>query len=197
MIKQKAKIFHQKQLCLWFVTTISSHHLPGVRPFQWSSDAVVTLLQHVLCMQLFPLLTCQQVTQNQNTIRPTTTNVYLKFHCQIPFINNSLNCAYRQYFNRPSITRVFHMVKKQDKGRPTCHESTEQEQRHSPAKRPGTHCTGDLMGPRATLERCGKSCSHQGSNPELSSPQELTILNMLTQNVFPHRPNNTDTKPYL
>jgi len=64
-------------------------------------------------------------------------------------------------------------------------------------KRPGTHCTGDLMGPRATLDRCGKSCSHQGSNPELSSPQELTILTMLTQSIFPHRPNNTDTKPYL
>ena len=26
-----------------------------------------------------------------------------------------------------------------------------------PRERPGTHCTGDLVGPRAGLERCGKS----------------------------------------
>ena len=38
------------------------------------------------------------------------------------------------------------------------------DQRHAPAalclrERPGTHCTGGWVGPRAGLDRCGKSCS--------------------------------------
>ena len=37
-------------------------------------------------------------------------------------------------------------------------------QRHAPAallrERPSTHCTGGWVGPRAGLERCGKSCPH-------------------------------------
>ena len=48
-------------------------------------------------------------------------------------------------------------------------------QRHAPAalppgKRPGTHCIGDSVGPRAGLDRCGKSRSHRDSIPGPSSP---------------------------
>ena len=48
-------------------------------------------------------------------------------------------------------------------------------QRHAPAalcpqERPGTHCTGGWMGPRAGLDRCRKSDPHQDSIPGLSSP---------------------------
>jgi hypothetical protein len=40
-------------------------------------------------------------------------------------------------------------------------------QRHAPAavyfrERPGTHCTGGCVGPRAGLERCGKSRPQSG-----------------------------------
>jgi len=37
-------------------------------------------------------------------------------------------------------------------------------------KRPGTHCTGGWVGPRAGLDRCGKSRPHQVSIPGPSSP---------------------------
>ena len=48
-------------------------------------------------------------------------------------------------------------------------------QRHAsaalpPGERPGTHCIGGLMGPRAGLDRCGKSRPHQDSIPGPSSP---------------------------
>ena len=48
-------------------------------------------------------------------------------------------------------------------------------QRHAPAalyprERPGSHCTGDWVGPRAGLDRCGKSRPHRDSIPGLSSP---------------------------
>jgi hypothetical protein len=48
-------------------------------------------------------------------------------------------------------------------------------QRHVPAalypwERPGTHCTGGWVGPRAGLHRCGKSRPHQDSIPGPSSP---------------------------
>jgi len=48
-------------------------------------------------------------------------------------------------------------------------------QRHAPIvldprERPGTHCTGGLVGPRAGLDGCGKSRSHRDSIPEPSSP---------------------------
>jgi hypothetical protein len=44
-------------------------------------------------------------------------------------------------------------------------------QRHAPAslrrgKRPGTHCIGGLMGPRAGMGRCGKSCLPLGFDPQ-------------------------------
>ena len=48
-------------------------------------------------------------------------------------------------------------------------------QRHAPAtlppgKRPSTHRTAGWMGPRANLDRCGKSRPHQDSTPGPSSP---------------------------
>jgi hypothetical protein len=48
-------------------------------------------------------------------------------------------------------------------------------QRHTPAaryprERPGTHCTGGWVGPRAGLDRCGKSRPHRDSIPIPTSP---------------------------
>ena len=48
-------------------------------------------------------------------------------------------------------------------------------QRHTPAtlplgKRPGTHCIGVWVGPRAGLDGCGKSRPHRDSIPVLFSP---------------------------
>jgi len=48
-------------------------------------------------------------------------------------------------------------------------------QRHAPAslhprERPGTHCTGGWVGPRADLDRCGKSRLHRDSISGRSSP---------------------------
>ena len=39
-----------------------------------------------------------------------------------------------------------------------------------PRKRPGTHCIGGWVGPRAGLDRCGKSRPHRDSIPGPSSP---------------------------
>jgi hypothetical protein len=48
-------------------------------------------------------------------------------------------------------------------------------QRHAlaaiyPRERPGTHCTGSWVGPRAGLDRCGKSRPHRDSIPGPSIP---------------------------
>jgi hypothetical protein len=44
-------------------------------------------------------------------------------------------------------------------------------QRHAPAAlRPGTHCTGGRVDPRAGMDGCGKSRSHRDSIPGPSSP---------------------------
>ena len=47
-------------------------------------------------------------------------------------------------------------------------------QRHSPAAlpsgRPGTHCIGGWVGPRAGLDGCGKARPHQDSIPGPSTP---------------------------
>jgi len=48
------------------------------------------------------------------------------------------------------------------------------DQRHAPAalpsvNRPGTHCTGDWMGPRVGVDGCGKSRHHRDSFPGPSS----------------------------
>jgi hypothetical protein len=39
-----------------------------------------------------------------------------------------------------------------------------------PEKRPGTHCIGGWVGPRAGLDGCEKSRPHQDSIPGPSSP---------------------------
>jgi hypothetical protein len=62
-------------------------------------------------------------------------------------------------------------------------------QRHAPAalypqERPGTHCTGGWVGPRAGLDRYGKSRPHQDSIPGPSSPQPVAIPTALPA---PHR----------
>ena len=38
-------------------------------------------------------------------------------------------------------------------------------QLHAPGKRPGTHCIGGWVGPRAGLDGCEKSRPHQDSIP--------------------------------
>jgi hypothetical protein len=40
----------------------------------------------------------------------------------------------------------------------------------SPGKRPGTHCIGGWVGPKAGLDGCGKSLPHWDSIPGPSSP---------------------------
>jgi len=39
-----------------------------------------------------------------------------------------------------------------------------------PRERPGTHCIGGWVGPRAGLDRCGKSLPHRDSIPGPPSP---------------------------
>jgi len=44
-----------------------------------------------------------------------------------------------------------------------------------PRERPGTHCTGGKVGPRAGLDRCGKPRLHRVSIPGTSSPYPVAI----------------------
>jgi hypothetical protein len=44
-----------------------------------------------------------------------------------------------------------------------------------PRKRPSTHWRGGWVGPRAGLDRCGKSRPHRDSIPRPSSPQPVAI----------------------
>jgi hypothetical protein len=44
-----------------------------------------------------------------------------------------------------------------------------------PRERPDTHCTGDWVGPRAGLDRCGKSCLHRDSITGPSNPYPVAI----------------------
>ena len=44
-----------------------------------------------------------------------------------------------------------------------------------PLERPGTRCTGGWLGPRAGMDRCGKSLSHRNSIPGPSSPYPVAI----------------------
>jgi len=50
-----------------------------------------------------------------------------------------------------------------------------------PQERPGTHCIGGWMGPRASLDRRGKSYPHRDSIPRPSSPWRVTIPTELTR----------------
>ena len=60
-----------------------------------------------------------------------------------------------------------------------------------PRERPGTHCTGGWVGPRAGLERCGKSRPHRDSIPGPSSPWRVAIPTVLS------RPLIRQTAPYF
>ena len=42
-----------------------------------------------------------------------------------------------------------------------------------PPERPGTHCTGGWVGPRVSLDGCGKTRPHQDSIPGPSGPQRV------------------------
>ena len=44
-----------------------------------------------------------------------------------------------------------------------------------PRERPGTHCTGGWVGPRASLDRCGKSRPHRDSIPVASRYTDWAI----------------------
>ena len=57
---------------------------------------------------------------------------------------------------------------------PTSHPS-----RSLPWERPGTHCTGGWVGPRADLDRCRKSHPHRKLIPGPSTPKSVAILTML------------------
>ena len=61
-------------------------------------------------------------------------------------------------------------------------------QRHAPAalplgKRPGTHCIGGLVGPRAGMGRCGKSRLTPGFDPRTVQP----VANCYTNWAIPAR----------
>jgi hypothetical protein len=45
-----------------------------------------------------------------------------------------------------------------------------------PRERPGNHCVGDWVGPRAGLDGCGKSRLHRVSIPGPSSPYRAALL---------------------
>jgi hypothetical protein len=53
--------------------------------------------------------------------------------------------------------------------------------RFTPAKRAGTHCTGDWVGPRAGLEGRGKSLHHRDSIPGSFRPYRVAIPTELTR----------------
>ena len=62
-------------------------------------------------------------------------------------------------------------------------------QRHAtaavpPGKRPGTHCTGGWMGPRAGLDRCGKSRLPPGFYPRTV----LSVASPYTDYAIPAHP---------
>jgi hypothetical protein len=59
--------------------------------------------------------------------------------------------------------------------------STPHPSRFTPRKRPGTHCTGGWVGPRAGPDRRGISRLYWDSTSRLSSPEWVTILTTLSQ----------------
>ena len=50
-----------------------------------------------------------------------------------------------------------------------------------PRERPGTHCIGGWVGPRAGLDGCGKSCPHRDLIPGPISPQRIAIPTVLSR----------------
>ena len=62
-------------------------------------------------------------------------------------------------------------------------------QRHAPAalyprERPGTHCTGGRTGPRAGLDRCGKSRPHRDSIPRPVQPIASRYTDLATEPIY-------------
>ena len=55
-----------------------------------------------------------------------------------------------------------------------------------PGKKPGTHCIGGWVGPRAGLKWCGKSRPHRDSIPGSSKPRRFGVPTTLS------RPTNTN-----
>jgi hypothetical protein len=53
-----------------------------------------------------------------------------------------------------------------------------------PRERPGTHCTGGWVGPRAGLDRCGKSRPHRDWIPGPSRPQRVAIPTELSSKII-------------
>ena len=52
-----------------------------------------------------------------------------------------------------------------------------------PRERPGTHCTGGWVGPRASLEGCGKSRPHRDWIPVPSSQWRVAIPTALSRST--------------
>jgi len=51
----------------------------------------------------------------------------------------------------------------------------------TPRERPGTHCTGGQMGPRAGLDRCGKSRLPSGFDPRIVQPVAIRYTDYATR----------------
>jgi len=51
-------------------------------------------------------------------------------------------------------------------------------------ERPGTHCVGGWVGPRAGLDGCRKSRPHQDSTPRPSSPKQVAIPTTLCRPFY-------------
>jgi hypothetical protein len=62
------------------------------------------------------------------------------------------------------IALLFH-----DYGTKRCEGSASRSGHYLPGERPGTHCTGGLLGPRPGLDRCGKFRPYRDSIPGPSS----------------------------
>ena len=68
-------------------------------------------------------------------------------------------------------------------------------QRHSPAafyprERPGTHCTGGWVGPRAGLDGCGKSLPHRIRFPDRPARSSVSIPTELPGPSLPQQKCN-------
>ena len=76
-------------------------------------------------------------------------------------------------------------------------------QRHAPAalytrERPGTHCIGSWVGPRAGLDRCGKSHPPPGFDPRTVQPLASCYTDCATRPTFgiiPHGQGKGKVRP--
>ena len=70
--------------------------------------------------------------------------------------------------------------------------------RSYPRERPGTHCTGGWVGPRASLDRCGKSRPHRDSIPgPPARSQSLYRLSYRALNLPNTFSSNLISRPFL